>query len=252
MQTVNSTRLLNTPIHILTESQVLEIVKNTIDNTQRLRIGVVNASKLVAMQSDQKLYEDVVSSDLVLADGMSVVWASRLIGPKLPQRIAGIDLMFRFFEMAQHNNYGVYCLGASEEVSLQVIQNLQADYPGLKISGRRNGYFTDAEAEDVARDIRDSKPHFLLVAMTSPKKENFMGEWGDSLNIPIVHGVGGSFDVYAGKVQRAPLAWQNLGLEWLYRVKQEPGRLWKRYTTTNLKFCWLLSKELLNRLFGRN
>ncbi len=244
LRTLKTIRLLNTPIHSVTEDQVLELVEEAIDAGEPLRIGVVNAAKLVSMQSDELLYKDVTTSDLILADGMSVVWGSRLIGSPLPERVAGCDLMFRFYELADKRGLRVYCLGATEEISTLVAQNLAKDYPGLVLAGRRNGYFSDDESEQVARNIADAHPHFLLVAMTSPKKENFMGRWGEMMNVPIVHGVGGSFDVYAGKVERAPASWQNLGLEWLYRVKQEPGRLWKRYLITNITFCWLLLKEL--------
>ncbi len=245
MNPLKTIQLINTPIHALTESQVLEIVENAIDTGKKLRIGVVNAAKLVNMQHDSLLFNDVASSDLVLADGMSVVWASRLIGQKLPERIAGIDLMYRFFELADRKTLRVYCLGATEEVSGIVAANLERDYPGLVLAGRRNGYFSPEEEEEVATAVRDSRPHILLAAMTSPKKENFMGRWGDFMDVPVIHGVGGSFDVYSGKVERAPESWQNLGLEWLYRVKQEPGRLWKRYAITNLKFSWLVLKEVL-------
>ena len=236
--------MLNTPIHSLDETQVVTRIEDALNKGEKIRIGVVNAAKLVAMQNNELLRNDVASSDLVLADGMSVVWASRLLGRGLPARVAGIDLMFRLFELADRLKLRVYCLGATEEVSRRIQENLERDYPGLILAGRRNGYFTDEEARLVADDIAASRPHILLVAMTTPRKENFMGKYDRSMNVPVVHGVGGSFDVYAGKVQRAPLAWQKLGLEWLYRVKQEPRRLWKRYATTNLKFCWLVLKEM--------
>ncbi|MCB1693121.1 MAG: WecB/TagA/CpsF family glycosyltransferase [Pseudomonadales bacterium] len=237
--------LLNTPIDALTEAEVVDRVDKAIEAGEAIRIGVVNAAKIVAMQRDKLLYDDVTSSDLVLADGMSVVWASRILGEPLPERVAGIDLMFRFFELADKKGLRVYCLGATEEISKTIEANLKRDYPGLVLAGRRNGYFDDSEAEGIARDIAASRPHFLLVAMTTPRKENFMGRFADILDVPVIHGVGGSFDVYAGKVERAPESWQRLGLEWLYRVKQEPRRLWKRYAVTNVKFMWMVLKSLI-------
>ncbi len=240
---------MNTDIHSVTEHEVVDLVEQAIDNKEPVRIGVVNAAKLVNMQADPLLADDVKSSDLVLADGMSVVWASRILGQGLPERVAGCDLMYRFFELANRRGWRVYCLGATEEISAKVEENLLREYPNLILAGRRNGYFQAEDEPEIAQQIAESKPHFLLVAMTSPKKENFMGAWGDTMNVPIVHGVGGSFDVYAGLVERAPEAWQNLGLEWLYRVKQEPGRLWKRYLITNTKFAWLILKEGLGRVF---
>ena len=236
-------QLLNTPVHALTEGEVLTAIEAAIDAGRRLRIGVVNAAKLVAMQENDLLYNDVSSSDLVLADGMSVVWASRLLGRRLPERVAGIDLMFRCLELADRKHLGVYLLGATEEVSTIVADNIARDYPGARLAGRRNGYFDADDEPQIADDIRDSGAHFLFVAMTSPKKENFMGRWDEHMQVPIVHGVGGSFDVYSGKVERAPESWQRLGLEWLYRVKQEPGRLWKRYARTNGAFIALILRE---------
>ncbi|MCU7807558.1 MAG: WecB/TagA/CpsF family glycosyltransferase, partial [Candidatus Thiodiazotropha sp. (ex Semelilucina semeliformis)] len=117
--------------------------------------------------------------------------------------------------------------------------------PGLTLAVRHHGYYSEDEAQSVADAVKNSKADILLVAMTSPKKERFLAKWMAYMDVPVCHGVGGSFDVYAGKVERAPESWQKLGLEWLYRVKQEPGRLWKRYLFTNLSFIWLLTKSLL-------
>ena len=240
-----TTRILSADVNVMTEAEVVGRIEQALEAGSRLRLGVVNAAKLVKMETDSQLRDDVTSSDLVLADGMSVVWASRILGAPLPERVAGIDLMFRCFELADRRGYRVFCLGASEEISGIIENNLRRDYPGLQVAGRRNGYFDETEEESVATMIRDAEPHFLFVAMTSPKKENFMGRWDAFMNVPVVHGVGGSFDVYAGKVERAPESWQRLGLEWLYRVKQEPGRLWKRYAQTNLSFIYLVLKQKL-------
>ena len=118
---------------------------------------------------------------------------------------------------------------------------------GVVIAGRSNGYFGDEEEEANANDIAASNADVLFVAITSPKKERFMARWGSTINTKVVHGVGGSFDVVAGFVERAPESWQKLGLEWLYRVKQEPGRLWKRYLVTNLKFIGRVMLDLVLR-----
>jgi N-acetylglucosaminyldiphosphoundecaprenol N-acetyl-beta-D-mannosaminyltransferase len=240
---IPTVRILAANVHTMTEAQVVAHVEAGLNSGDKIRLGMVNAAKLVNMQHNRQLADDVLSSDLVLADGMSVVWAAKFLGTPLPDRVTGIDLMIRFFELCDAKGYGVYCLGASEEISCLVEANLRRDYPNLRVSGRRNGYFNEEDEAEIAKAVRDAKPHFLLVAMTSPKKENFMGRWDDYMNVPVVHGVGGSFDVYSGKVERAPISWQRLGLEWLFRIKQEPGRLWKRYAKTNLAFCWLILKQ---------
>lgn len=239
--------VLGTAIDALTMGEVMARIEASLDTGRRMRIGVVNAAKLVNMQDDALLRDDVNSSDLVLADGMSVVWGSRLLGSPPPERVAGVDLMFRMYEIADRRNFRVYCLGATEEVSATIEANLRRDYPGLIIAGRRNGYFGTDDEATIAADIAEAKQDMLLVAMTSPKKENFMGRWSETMGVPVVHGVGGSFDVYAGLVERAPESWQNLGLEWLYRVKQEPGRLWKRYLVTNAKFIGRVLVDLVLR-----
>ncbi|MBT8101272.1 MAG: WecB/TagA/CpsF family glycosyltransferase [Gammaproteobacteria bacterium] len=229
-------KILGLGIHAATMDQALDAIDAAIQAKQRLMIGVVNAAKIVNMRKNKELWDDVSGSDLVLADGMSVVHASRILRAALPERVAGIDLMTGILERGNHAGYRVYCLGATEEVSQTVEKRFRESYPGVQIVGRRNGYFNDDEEEAIAQDIAKRDVDVLFVAITSPKKERFMAKFSDQLNTTVVHGVGGSFDVVAGKVERAPDVWQRMGLEWLYRVKQEPGRLWKRYLVTNLAF----------------
>ncbi|MCU7796395.1 MAG: WecB/TagA/CpsF family glycosyltransferase [Candidatus Thiodiazotropha sp. (ex Myrtea spinifera)] len=237
--------LFGIPVEALTMSEALDQVDEAIQTKTPLQIGVINAAKVVNMDKDPSLREAVLSSDIILADGAAVVWASRLLRTPLPERVAGIDIMFGMFERGNERGYRVYCLGATEEISKTVEENIARDYPGLTLAGRHHGYYSEDEAQSVADAVKNSKADILLVAMTSPKKERFLAKWMAYMDVPVCHGVGGSFDVYAGKVERAPESWQKLGLEWLYRVKQEPGRLWKRYLFTNLSFIWLLTKSLL-------
>jgi len=243
--------LFGIPIRAATMEATLDLVEGSVARRSRLRIGVVNAAKIVNMRRDRALCEDVVTSDVVLADGMSVVWAARLLGQPLPERVAGIDLMMGVLERGHRLGWRVYCLGAAPAVLEAVVAEIGRRYPGIVIAGHRHGYFEPHEEPRLAEEIAASGADVLLVAMTSPKKERFMGAWGDRLAVPVCHGVGGSFDVLAGKVKRAPRLWQRLGLEWLYRVLQEPGRLWKRYLLTNALFCDLVLTELLRRLPGR-
>jgi N-acetylglucosaminyldiphosphoundecaprenol N-acetyl-beta-D-mannosaminyltransferase len=138
----------------------------------------------------------------------------------------------------------VFLLGAEQEVLDKVVARIRAEHPRARLVGARNGYFSDAESEAVANEIRAARPDLLFVAMTSPKKEIFLSKWSEHMQIAVCHGVGGSFDVLAGKVKRAPRIWQRLGIEWLYRVVQEPRRLWKRYAVTNTLFIWMLLKAM--------
>ena len=243
--------ILGVGIHAATMEQALDAIDDAIKQKQRLMIGVVNAAKIVNMRKDENLWEDVTSSHLVLADGMSVVHASRVLGASLPERVTGIDLMEGILERGDEEGYRVYCLGAKEEISKTVVERFKKQYPGAKFVGRRNGYFSDEEEAEIAKEIGSLDVDVLFVAITSPKKERFMARWSDQLNTTVVHGVGGSFDVVAGVVERAPESWQRLGLEWLYRVKQEPGRLWKRYLLTNLSFMRIVMTAWFANLFRR-
>ena len=241
-------RVLGVDVHALTMDDVLARVQRAIDDRRRLRIGVVNAAKLVNMGRDAALFEDVSSSDLVLADGMSVVWASRINDTQLPERVAGIDLMHRIMADGAASERRVFLLGAKEEVNDEVARRALTDYPGLIIAGQQHGYFSEAEEDSILSKINAARADVLFVAITSPKKERLMAQWGDALNTPVVHGVGGSFDVYAGKVSRAPVWMQSAGLEWFHRVLQEPGRMWRRYLVTNALFVF----RVLRDSFGRS
>lgn len=240
------------PVNNVSMEDALDVVDEAIKERRQLHIGVVNAAKIVNMGKDPVLQESVLESDFILADGMAVVWASRIIGGQsLQSRVTGIDLMFGMFERGNIKKHRVFLLGAEESVSKKVADVLASDYSGVELAGRRNGYFSEEEESEVAEYIAASNADILLVAITSPKKEIFMAKWAEKMQVPVVHGVGGSFDVMAGKVERAPEFWRNNGLEWLYRVKQEPGRLWKRYLVTNVKFSIMLLRFLLGRILRK-
>ncbi len=240
-------QLFGVPIHAATIAQTIELCDNAIRAHDRLVIGVVNAAKIVRMQKQMSLREAVLRADLVLADGMSVVWASRILGQQLPERIAGIDLFYSLLDLADRQRYSVYLLGAEQNVLDIVMKRVRESYPNARIAGSQNGYFDEDDAAGIAEDIRSSRADILFVAITSPKKELFLETYGDRLEVPVCHGVGGTFDIMAGKVKRAPSVWQKTGLEWLYRTFQEPRRLWKRYLVTNSVFIWMVLRELVRK-----
>lgn len=211
---------------------------------------VVNVAKLVNMQTDPQLDASVRECDIINIDGMGVVLGARMLGHNVPERVAGVDLFHELLAMSARRGYSVYLLGAQDQVVSETARRVQQLYPGLKLAGSHHGYFWDDEQAMVDR-IRESGAQLLFVAITSPKKENFINRWREQLGVTFVMGVGGTFDVVAGKVKRAPLWMQKYGLEWLYRVIQEPGRMWKRYLVTNSKFAWMLIKEKARQLFGR-
>jgi N-acetylglucosaminyldiphosphoundecaprenol N-acetyl-beta-D-mannosaminyltransferase len=235
--------LLGLAVDAMTMDEVLERLHDSLESRARTTVGVVNAAKVVNLRSDTALRDSLLRCDLLLADGQSVVWASRVLGVPIPERVAGIDLFERLLDLAHVEGRSVYLLGAKPDVLARLCEHIAEHWPGLRLAGARDGYFSDEEGPDVARDIADSHADMLFIGMTSPKKEIFLDVYGDQLKIPVQHGVGGSFDVLAGVVRRAPEMWQRLGMEWAFRVVQEPRRLWKRYLTTNTTFLVLLARE---------
>jgi N-acetylglucosaminyldiphosphoundecaprenol N-acetyl-beta-D-mannosaminyltransferase len=223
----------------------LATIEDTIATRSYTQHMAINAAKLVAMRDDPKLCGIIDGCDLVTADGQSVVWASRLLGDPLPERVAGIDLMEALVGLAEQRGYRVFFLGARSDVLARALERLRARFPRLEIAGARDGYFGDEEADEVCAAIRASRPDILFVAMSSPRKEYFLGEFGPALGAPFVMGVGGSIDVIAGITRRAPVTWQRLGLEWLFRLIQEPRRMFRRYAVTNTRFLGLLGHALL-------
>jgi len=238
---------LGASIHAVTLEQATQICREAIVSRSRLMIGVVNVAKLVQMRSDSWLRESVLGSDLIVADGLPVVWASRILGQPLPERVTGIDLFEKLLQLADAERFSAYFLGATQEVLDEMLRRIEERYPRLRCAGSRNGYFQEAESEAVVREIQKANPDLLFVGISTPKKELFLQQWGDSLGVPVCHGVGGSFDVLAGMTRRAPLLLQKLGLEWFYRFLQEPRRMWKRYFVTNSAFIAMLVSEWIRK-----
>jgi len=240
-------QILNCPVDKLTMEETIDIIANAIEKKNVIKHVVVNAAKIVNMQKDKQLYTCIANSDLINPDGQAVVWASRLLGKSLPERITGIDLMQKLVKLANDKKYKIYFFGAEEEVVKFVVKKYSSKFSNDIIAGYRNGYFNESEEKKIAKKINESDADILFVAMGSPAKEIFLEKYKDIINIPFIMGVGGSFDVVAGKVKRAPKWMQKAGLEWFFRFIQEPRRMWKRYLLTNSHFIYLLLKELFKK-----
>ena len=237
--------ILGYPMWAVTMGDVVDLCDRAIVDDRPIQIGVMNAAKVVNAARDANLHEAILSCDVILADGQSVVWASRILGQPLPERVAGIDLFIHLLELADAKSRSVFLLGATPEVIEQVVGVVGTRYPGARLVGHRDGYFTDEEA--VAQEIASSHPDMLFLGMTSPKKEMFLERYQSVMNVPVTHGVGGSFDILAGVTKRAPEAWQRMGMEWAYRLVQEPGRMWKRYLRTNVLFSVMIVRALVSQ-----
>jgi len=244
--------ILGCRIEALTMEQTVREVDRICRDGGPVQHCVVNASKAVLIQTDHRLRGIVNSCELVNADGQSIVWAARLLGRPLPERVAGIDLFVRLLALAEQRGYGVYFLGATSDVVQGVVARAQREHPGLTVCGHHDGYLRAGDTEAVVAEVRSTRPHLLFVGMPSPRKEYWLAENLEAMGVPFAMGVGGSFDVYAGKTARAPLWMQQAGLEWFYRFSREPRRMWRRYLFGNLAFMRLVQRQYVaERTTGR-
>jgi N-acetylglucosaminyldiphosphoundecaprenol N-acetyl-beta-D-mannosaminyltransferase len=235
--------LFGCPVDNLSLSDTVKRIEYIIREGEPKRHCALNAAKVVKMHKDERLREIVSTSDVVNADGQSIVWASSLLKRPLPERVAGIDLMQKLLELAESRGYRVFLLGGTEEVIQELKVNLKRKHPKLRLVGWRNGYFKAGEEAELVREIKERSPDILFVGMSTPKKEYFIAKYQTTLKVPFLMGVGGSFDVLCGRIRRAPHFMQQMGLEWLYRFLQEPTRMWKRYLVTNILFLFYLLRE---------
>lgn len=229
------------PLDALTMDETVARCRELVESGRPVQHVVINAGKVVMMEDVPGLREVIAACDLVNADGQSIVWAGRFCGIHVPERVAGIDLMWRLLAEAEARNWPVYLLGAREEIVQACAARVLEVHPDLTFAGVRNGYFDD-DAE-VARGVRESGARLLFVGITSPKKEFFLAEHLPGMGPVFAMGVGGSFDVIAGLTKRAPVWMQRTGLEWFYRFAQEPRRMWRRYLVGNTRFIALTLKE---------
>jgi N-acetylglucosaminyldiphosphoundecaprenol N-acetyl-beta-D-mannosaminyltransferase len=227
----------------LSMEETLQTVETFISSGRPHQHVVVNVDKLVKAQRDPGLRRIINGCSLINADGMPVVWASRLLGKPLKERVAGVDLFDALMVRAADKGWRVFLLGAKEEVVSTVRATYAKRYPNLVFAGYRNGYWKPEEEAQVVQEIADARADLLFVAISSPRKEQFLGRHQQVMRVPFAMGVGGTFDVAAGKVRRAPVWMQRSGLEWFFRFLQEPRRMFRRYFVEDMAFIPLFVHE---------
>lgn len=238
---------LGCPIDVLSMAETVERVRDAMRSRRRLQHVALNVAKLVNMRSDPVLAADVANSDLVGVDGMGIVWGARALGLPVTTRVAGVDLLTELLDVCAREGFKPFFLGARADVLQRAADRVRERHPGLEFAGLQDGYFTREQEPAVVRAIRDSGADCLFIGMPTPRKERFLAAHRDELATPFVMGVGGSFDVLAGVVRRAPRLVQRLGCEWLYRVIQEPRRMWWRYARTNTLFAGILAQAFVRQ-----
>lgn len=242
------TELFGHPVDVLSMDDTVEKIHAAMHSRTPIHHVALNVAKLVELGYNDELRDDVHAADIVGIDGMGILLALRMNAVDVPERVAGIDLMQRVLALCAAEGFKPYFLGAEPRVVARAAQVACENYPGLELAGVRDGYFNPEDEASIVEEIKRSGADCLFVGMPTPRKERFLAKFRKQLDIPFIMGVGGSFDVMAGKVQRAPRLMQKLGLEWAYRVYQEPRRMWWRYARTNTLFAAMIGSSLAERV----
>lgn len=241
--------ILGVPVDDLNLEETLdrigELVERGRTRGKSHQVVTINADFVVKAMGDPELRYLLQEADLATADGMPLVWGARLLGVSLESRVAGADLVPALAERAAQKGYKLYLLGAAPGIADRAAHILQERYPGLQIVGVCSPSYSSVLEMDtsVLDEIKAARPDILLVAFGNPKQEKWIGMYRRQLKVPVMIGIGGTLDLIAGDKKRAPLWMQRTGLEWLYRLIQEPGRLWRRYVVDLLVFGTFFSRQ---------
>jgi len=227
---VNSIELLGLKVNRLTMDEALAAIIGFVEERTPCHVVTADASMVVLAGEDADLKRIVRNADLVTPDGAGILWASKLLGVRISNKVSGVDLVEKLCMESSKTGLRLFFLGAGPEVAATAAKKLIEKYPGAQIVGTRNGYFKADEEASIVQTITDAKPDILFVAFGIPKQEKFIDRYKADLAVPVCIGVGGSFDVYSGLVKRAPVWMQNAGLEWIFRLYQNPKKISKVMT----------------------
>ena len=246
MSETPSITLLGVKVHRVDMATTLDLVREFIASGKPHIIVTADASSIVSAQRDADFRDLVNNADLVTPDGFGVIKGSALLGTPLIERVSGVEIARQMCRMSAEDGFSIYFLGAAPGVADLAAENLKGQYPGLNVAGTHDGYFDPSQDAEIAALVKASGAQALLVAMGIPRQEKFIRDNMDKLGTCVAMGVGGSFDVFSGKVKRAPEWFQNHGLEWLYRLVKDPSKISK--VSSLPKFAAMVLKA---KLFGR-
>lgn len=231
--------MLGVPIDSLDMAETMQRIREHVERESPGAHLGVNAANLVMARDRPHYLEYLAAADMVSADGQWVVWGARLLGIHIPERVTGIDLMQQLLTEARCRGWSLYLVGAREDVVRALVRRLQRS--GLKVAGWSDGYFHGSASHSIAEAVKASGAKLLFVGLPSPQKERFIIRHARAVGVPFSVGVGGSFDVLAGRLRRAPRVLQRLGMEGFFRFAQEPRRLFGRHGILSARYMWLLS-----------
>lgn len=225
MQIKKPVKILGVPVHPLTMNESVAVLEEKLQKKEQAFVVTANAEIIMMCQQDKE-YNNIVSkqADLVLPDGAGAVWAGRYLGNEVPERVAGFDLYNQLLKLSADKGYKAYFFGGAPGVAEAAKNKAEELYPGVQIVGCRNGYFNETEEEAIIKEINDATPDMLFVALGAPKQEKWLVKYRNQLKPRVLMGIGGSFDVLAGKMERAPKWMQEASLEWAFRLYKQPSR----------------------------
>lgn len=242
-------KILQTQVSRFDLPETMEKMQSAIEDGRKLRIAVTPVNCLLWARKNKELNSIYNSADIVTADGVPLIWASRLLAEPIRGRVTGLDLLPAFSEVSARQKFSFFLLGAGQGVAEQLAVKLQQSYPGLDVAGTYTPpfkeQFTGEENREMVERINQSGADVLWVSLTAPKQDFWIARHFDLLDVSVAIGVGAAFDVVAGNIQRAPKWMQKIGLEWFYRLIKEPGRLSKRYLVEAPAFIPLLVNQIL-------
>lgn len=224
MKPYSTVEIFGIPVSRMSMKETVDYLVDVVHAQSLCQVVTINPIMIMDALKEPSYMSSMLKADLIVPDGTGVVWAAERKGTPVAERVPGFDLLHELMDAASSKSWRVYLLGASDEVIQEARATLAKQYPGVQFVGCRNGYFTDAEDQEVIADIRAKQPHMLFVGRSALTQDSWIAKYRDQLMVPIMMGVGGSFDVISGRLKRAPKLWQKLRLEWLYRLILQPWR----------------------------
>lgn len=241
-------RVLGVPFDKITMQETVEIIENEINSDRKKPYHIITGNPEIVLhyKEDEVLNKLIDESNLITADGVGIILASKWKRDKLPERVPGSDLLMKVLATGNEKGWSFYFLGTDEDTSKKAVETIKEKYPGVVVSGRHNGFFDKEKEEKIIDEIKRTSPDILVVALGAPRAEKWIYENKDRINTKVAIGVGGMLDVIAGKVKRAPVIWQKMNLEWLYRLLKQPSR-WRRQLALPV-FAWKAFCEAVNEI----
>ncbi len=237
-------QVMGVPVDCVTEATAVTLSMQAIMQRRQLRIVPINAAQTILAHENAQFRATIQQFELALADGKAVAWGAKWwLRLPVPEQVGVPPFVHKLLPTAAAHGASIFLFGAAEDVVHATAAHCMAAWPELRIAGLRSGYFGAGEEASVVAQINDSGADILLVALPSPMKEFWVARQSSALLPPVIVGVGGLFDVMAGKVKAAPEPIRRMGMEWAFRMLQEPGRLWKRYMTTTPLYVYRLLRH---------